>query len=101
MDAHARGIDGEIGGVSDRLEQASFELDGLAQREVLAAHGVLAARLGEAPQQLLLAREQEQHLTLNAAALELIQEPRNGRELCGGGSRGQSCRRALVSPLSA
>ena len=68
--AHARGVDH-----ADRRRRrwaraaARSMRHRLAQVDVAAAHRVLAARLGEAPQQLLVAATRNMHLALDAAAL--------------------------------
>ncbi len=58
----------QIGGIDDRLEQLPLQRHRLAQVDVVPAHRVLAPRLGEAPQQLLVSRGQEDDLALDAAA---------------------------------
>ena len=58
--AHVRGVDHQVRGRCDRLEQLALERHRLAQVDVAARHRVLAAGLGEAPQQLLVVGDQEQ-----------------------------------------
>src|SRR5437899_11875660 len=71
MHGDARGVDQEVRDRGDGFEERALHAHRLAQPHVAAAHGVLAARLGEAPQQLILRRDQEDHLALQSAPLEL------------------------------
>ena len=79
--AQARGVDQQVGDRGDRLEERAFHGHRFAQADVAAAHGMLAARFREAPQQLILGRDQEDHLALQAAALQLINQLRNAGHL--------------------
>ncbi len=97
--AHARRVDHEIGGVHDGLEDLALLRHRLAQVEVVAAHRVLAAGLGEPPQQLVFAGDQEQHLALDAAAFQLVDEPRHRGDLRGGVARVETDGRAVVGAL--
>ena len=99
--AHARGVDDQVRGVDDGLEQLALHGDGLAQVEIVAAHRMLAAGLGEAAQQLLLARDQEQHFAVDAAALQLIDELRHGGDFRGGIARIEPDGGALVGGFGA
>jgi hypothetical protein len=67
--AHARGVDHQVGGVEDGLQQPSLDGDGFLERHVVGGHRVLAARLGETPQQLVVVGEQEHDFALDAALL--------------------------------
>ena len=76
--AHARGVDDQVRGVEDGLEQAPLDGDGFLERDVVGADGMLAARFGETPQQFVVVGEQEDDFALDAALLELFDERRNG-----------------------
>src|ERR1700752_3680343 len=62
---------------------------------------MLAARLREASQQLILRRYQEDHLALQPRALELIDQLRHARDLGGRIARIESDGSALVAQLGA
>ena len=99
MHAQARGVDQQVGDRGDRLEQCAFHGHRLAQADVAAAHGMLAARFREAPQQLVLGCDQEEHLALQAAAFELIDQLRHAGDLGRGIARVEPDGGALVGGL--
>ena len=96
MHAHARGVDDQVGGIEDGFEQPALDGDGFLERHVIGADGVLAARFGETPQQLVVVGEQEDDLALDAALLELVDERRHGFDFRRGIARVDSHRGAAV-----
>ena len=96
---HARGVDDEIRGIEDGLEQPPLDGDGFLERDVIGGHRVLAARLGESPQQLVIVGEQEHDLALNAAFLEFLDQRRNRLDFRGRVARIDPDSRAAVLRL--
>ena len=94
--AHARGVDDQVRGVEDGLEQPALDGDGFLERHVVGADGVLAPRFGEAPQQFVVVGEQEDDLALDAALLEFVDERRHGFDFRRGIARVDSHRRARL-----
>jgi hypothetical protein len=94
--AHLRGVDDQVGRVEDGFEQPPLDRHRFLQRDVIGADGVLAARFGEPPQQLVVIREQEHDFALNAALLELLDEHGNRFDLGRGIARIHSHGRARV-----
>ena len=72
--AHARGVDDQVGGIEQRLQQPPLDGDGLAQALAAAAQRMHAARLGEAPQQLVVVGHQEDQLAVDAAAAQFVDQ---------------------------
>ena len=98
---HARGVDHQIGRIHQRLEQPALDGNGLVQVLSMATQRVLAARFREAAQQLLVARHQEYQLALDAAAFELVEQHRHGRDLIAGVARVDADRGTLIDRRAA
>jgi len=83
MHAQVRGIDEQIRRMGNRLEQVALERQRRAQIETAAAHGVRTPCFGEAPQQHLVGRGEENQLAIDTAAAQLVDQPRHGGDLRG------------------
>ena len=79
----ARGVDDQVGGVGDRLQQLALLAQRLRQAEPFAAQRMPPARLAIALEQRFLVGAQEQHLAVHAALLELRDQSRHRGDLGG------------------